>query len=49
MSRISRIRAERADDWGDSYPTPAQIAFRIGVAMLIALCVAIAANAFVGA
>jgi hypothetical protein len=31
------------------YPTPAQILFRIGVAMLIALCVALAANAIASA
>jgi hypothetical protein len=31
------------------YPTPSQIAFRIGAALLIALCVAIAASAFAGA
>jgi hypothetical protein len=45
MGKISRVRAERES----LYPTPAQIGLRIAVAMLIALCVAIAANAFVGA
>ena len=31
------------------YPTPSQIAFRIGAALLIALSVAVAASAFAGA
>lgn len=30
------------------YPTPSQIVFRIGFALLIALCVAIAASALAG-
>jgi len=49
MSRISRVRAERTTELDDSFPTPGQVALRIGIALLIALCVAIAANAFVGA
>jgi len=32
-----------------SYPTPTQMLFRIGIAMLIALCVALAANAIASA
>ncbi|HEY1941101.1 MAG TPA: hypothetical protein VGH40_03165 [Roseiarcus sp.] len=49
MRKISRVRAERASEWDETYPTPSQIALRIGAAMLVALCIAIAANAFVGA
>jgi len=41
-----RIASRRRDRLGE-YPTPSQIAFRIGVAMLVALCVALAANLFV--
>jgi hypothetical protein len=39
----------RRDASPASYPTPAQLLFRIGVAMLVALCVALAANAIASA
>ncbi len=37
-----RIMADR--DPNSSYPTPSQMLYRIGAAMLVALCVALAAN-----
>lgn len=42
--RYERTRIEPEGE----YPTPSQIAFRIAAAMLVALCVAIAASAFAG-
>ena len=34
MRKISRVRAERASEWDEAYPTPSQIALRIAAAML---------------